>query len=98
MAQNPFISIVAQASEHKWCLTPFCTTCGCREYRTTLAQLAGPLGEPLCNALRTVSPDDLMRFPDWDQAIEIAILDLSVVQVESVLKSWLLFVGERPKF
>ena len=96
---NPFVSIVAEASAKNWCVRPYCTTCGSREYRAALAQLAGPLGGPLCDALCTLSPDELTRFPRWDEALEVAIGDIPLgLQVEAVLNAWLPRVGLRPEF
>ncbi len=96
---NPFVSIVAEASTKNWCVKRYCTTCGSREYRVALAQLAGPLGGPLCDALCALSPDELTRLSRWDEALEVAIRDLPLgTQVETVLNAWLPQVGLKPGF
>jgi len=78
---------------------PYCTTCGSREYRTAVRQLAGPLGGPLCDALCELSVDELVRVPRWGQALQVAIYDLpSRSQVQTVLNAWLPQVGSSSRF
>jgi len=90
---------VRAAAERKWCVQPYCTTCGAREYRAALSELAGPLGGPLCDALCQVPTDDLVRVPRWDEALEVAIRDLPLgAQVEAVLRAWLPRVGSVLRF
>jgi hypothetical protein len=97
--QNPFLSIVREAADKKWCVQPYCTTCGARDYRAALSKLAGPLGGALCDALSQISVDDLIRVPRWDEALEVAIRDLPIgAQVDAVLKAWLPRVGSIPRF
>jgi hypothetical protein len=97
--ENPFLSIVREAAEKNWCVSPFCTTCGAREYREALSELAGPFGGPLCIALSQVSADELIRVPRWDQALEVAIRDLPFEgQVVEVLEAWLPGVGSTARF
>jgi hypothetical protein len=96
---NPFLSIVVEAAAKRWCVTPYCTTCGAHEYRAALRQLAGPLGGPLCDALSAVSPAELTCVPHWEEALEVAIRDLPIgSQVEAVLGAWLPHVGLTPRF
>lgn len=87
---NPLIDIIKKAREQKWCTTPYCTTCGSREYRNSLKDLAGSLGGGLANALAEINPHELISIPDWQDALRVAIIDLPIsLQVEGVLKSWL---------
>jgi len=87
---NPLYDIIRKAHEQKWCMTPYCTTCGAREYRNLLKDLAGPLGGGLANALADINPQDLTSIPNWQDALIIALIDLPIsLQVEGVLKAWL---------
>ena len=62
---NPLYDIIRKANEQKWCMTPYCTTCGAREYRKALKDLAGPLGGGLANALSDINPQDITSIPNW---------------------------------
>jgi hypothetical protein len=93
--ENPFLLIAREAAEKKWCVRPYCTTCGAHEYRRALSELAGPL----CDALCSVSADDLILVSGWDEALEVAIRDLPIgPQVDTVLRAWLPRVGSTPRF
>lgn len=87
---NPLLDIIKKAHEQKWCITPYCTTCGARDYRNALKELAGPLGGGLANALAEINPQDLTSIPNWQDALLVAIIDLPIsLQTEGVLKAWL---------
>lgn len=87
---NPLLDIIRKAQEQKWCVTPYCTTCGSREYRNSLKNLAGTLGGELANALADINPEELPSIQHWQDALLIAIIDLPIsLQVEGVLKAWL---------
>jgi len=87
---NPLLDIIKKTHEQKWCITPYCTTCGGREYRNALKDLAGPLGGGLANALAEINPQDLTLIPNWQDALLVAIIDLPIsLQTEGVLKAWL---------
>ena len=94
---NPYISILQAAEIKNWCVTPYCTTCGAREYRRALARLAGPLGGPLTKALCVLEPRAAMRFSSWDDALEIALRDLPF-GLSIVLDAWLPRVGQVVRF
>jgi hypothetical protein len=87
---NPLLNIIRKAYERKWCTEPYCTTCGGREYRDALNELAGPLGGSLANALEEINPQDLISIPNWQDALLIAIFDVPFSpQLEGVLQAWL---------
>jgi hypothetical protein len=89
--KNRFLDIIRKANEEKWCVRPYCTTCSAQEYRSSLKELSGPLGGGLANALEDVTPHELTSIPNWQDALLTAIIDLPIsVQVEGVLKAWLL--------
>ena len=78
------------ANKHNWCMKFFCTTCGSKEYRDKLKELAGPLGGPLANALSDIDINELSAIPNWQDGLLIAINDLPMsIQVEGILKAWL---------
>lgn len=86
---NPFIDIVRTAETNNWCTTPYCTTCLAREYRQALKELSGPLGGRLVNALSELSPSEISRENNWQNALLIAIIDLPMsMQLEGILKIW----------
>lgn len=96
---NPFLVILGKAIEQDWCIKPYCTTCGARDFRSALQSLGGLLGGPLVNALSEVNFDELMSFPKWDRAIEIAVRDLPVPgQATGLLESWLRRADECIRF
>ena len=90
---NPFIDIIRAAHIHKWCTTPYCTACGARDYRQALRQLGGEFGGGLADALADLSPSELVKEYNWQNALLIAIMDLPFsLQFEGIIKAWL------PKF
>jgi hypothetical protein len=87
---NPLYDIIRKANEQKWCMTPYCTTCGSREYRKALKDLSGPLGGGLANALCDINFQEITSIPNWQNALLVAIIDLPIsMQVGGVLKAWL---------
>ena len=96
---NPLIDIMKEGSERNWCMTLYCTTCGSKEYRKKLKELAGPLGGPLANALSEIDIKELTAIPNWQDALLIAINDLPPsMQVEGVLKAWLPGIANNIRF
>jgi hypothetical protein len=87
---NSFIDIIRTAHAHKWCTTPYCTTCGARDYRQAPKKLGGELGSGLTNALAELNPSELTKEHNWQDALLIAVIDLPLsLQLEGVLKAWL---------
>ncbi len=87
---NPLYEIIRKAHEQNWCVTPCCTTCGAHEYRAALQELSGPLGGGLADALVDIDLKEFSLLPNWQDALIIAITDLSLLQqLEDVLDAWL---------
>lgn len=87
---NPLLDLIREGTDRKWCMTPYCTTCGSRDYRSKLKELAGPLGGPLANALEEIDIDELTSISKWQDGLLIAIIDLPIaIKVDGVLKAWL---------
>lgn len=87
---NPLLDIMREGNSRKWCMTPYCTTCGSLEYRSMLKELAGPFGGPLANALQDIDINELTSVPNWQDGLLIAIIDLPIsMQVDGILKTWL---------
>ena len=87
---NAFVDILRQAHEKKWCMQTFCTTCGSMEYRNALAGLARQEGNQLVSALATLELPELYRYPDWDDALRLALYSIQdVKEMDTVLTGWL---------
>ena len=87
---NPFIQVVQQAYEQRWCVKMYCTTCGATEYRSALQEVGGELGGPLCDALSEVGTAELVAIPNWVDALVLAMMSLPLPdQMVSVLEAWL---------
>jgi predicted nucleotidyltransferase len=87
---NPFLKVLRQAVEENWCIQPYCTLCGARQFRFALFEVGGDWGGPLVNALSNVDLDELTSIPHWDDAIEIAVRDLPLPgQASALLEAWL---------
>ncbi len=87
---NPFIAIVRAAYNNDWCTKPYCTTCGAREYRQELRKLGGDLGGNLANALSELNPTELTEILNWQDALLLALMNLSISgQLVGVLDAWL---------
>ena len=93
---NKFIESINVAKENRWCTTPYCTTCGAREYRQYLVDLRdydsvlsiGPTA-----ALSSLNPSELTKIDNWQNPLLVAIIDLPW-QREQILKSWLLKIND----
>jgi len=77
---NPLYDIISKAHEQKWCVTPYCTTCGSSEYRNALKELSGPLGGRLADALADIDLQEISLLPNWQDALLVAIMDLPISQ------------------
>ncbi|GEM_PF-2426707 len=87
---NPLYDIIRKAHEQNWCVTPYCTTCGSREYRNAIKELSGPLGGGLADALADIDLQEISLLPNWQDALLVAIMDLPISQqVDGVLEAWL---------
>jgi hypothetical protein len=81
---NAFTELLAQANDRGWCVQPYCTTCGSREYRTALKEFN--VTEALCQ----VDIENLASFRNWDDALRIALGEISgPTEMDSVLGAWL---------
>ena len=96
---NPLIDIMKEGNKRNWCMTLYCTTCGSKEYRNKLKELAGPLGGPLADALAEIDIDELTTISNWQDGLLIAINDLPMsMQVEGILEAWLPRIDENIRF
>ena len=90
---NAFIDLLRTAEAKKWCVKPFCTTCGAMEYRSALADLVLAPPGPLFRLLGEVTQADLVPFREWQDALWLAFMTLlGSSQVDEVLAVWV----ERP--
>lgn len=96
---NPFIELLRRAEEQNWCVQPYCTTCGARDFRSALREISGELGGPLVDALADLNLNELTSYAKWDDAIVIAVRTLPLSsQVISLLEAWLSRAIENVRF
>jgi hypothetical protein len=96
---NLFLKTLRQAIEENWCVQPYCTTCGARDFRSALRAAGSKLGGPLADALVNVDLVELVSLPKWDDAIEVAFRDLPLPGLAtSLLESWLHRAEENIRF
>ncbi len=96
---NAFLGVLRRAVERNWCMRPYCTTCGAKEFRRALREVGGELGGPLANALADMRLDELTSLPGWDGALEIGVRELPLSgQVTSLLESWLIRADQNLRF
>ena len=87
---NAFLEILRKASQERWCVTPFCTTCGNRDYRAALRRMESDGSPRLAESLSNVNLVDLCRIPEWDDALRIALGEITdAAQMDEVLNAWL---------
>lgn len=87
---NPFLDILTIAVQNHWCVKPFCTTCGANEFRNSLQVLAHSSHNSLVEALSMLDINELRIFPDWDDALRIALGEIkNALDMDKVLKGWL---------
>jgi len=87
---NQFLEIVDMAFKNHWCVNPFCTTCGTMDFRNALRDLNNSDRSNLVETLSTVDIHELNRFPNWDNAIRIALGEIKKPSdMDTVLRSWL---------
>ena len=87
---NTFIDIIREAHTHKWCTTPYCTTCGAQDYRKALRNLGEVAEGGLAAALADLNPSQLVKENNWQDALLVAVIDLPLShQLEDIIKAWL---------
>jgi hypothetical protein len=92
---NAFVDIVAEAAAEGWCLRPFCSTCGAKDFRLSLHRLRD-VG--FRNTLAALSPEQLTTIVGWRGALEIALLELPIRDVELLLETWVPLAGQAADF
>ncbi len=83
---NRFLSLLHLAAKNQWCTTPFCTTCGAREFRSGLREF----GTELADNLADVDLSELEMTSDWEGALRLALDELQAADLmDRVLLRWL---------
>jgi len=91
---NHFIRAVTEAKRNRWCVRPWCTTCGAREFRTAVASI-----EDLQTALESIDLDELTSHPDWCNALRVTAIDHHLsIDWGRILSSWLSYAQEHLDF
>ncbi len=96
---NSFVEVVQKASQLRWCTQPYCTTCGNREIRGELRQLAGKGGFELARMLSELRPPDIVALPNWENCIRLAFFEITLPgPQERVLESWVNYLDREIYF
>jgi len=97
--ESVFAQLVEKAAELNWCARIYCTTCGSRDFRDALEQIAGDGGFGLVEPLSSLEVKSYVGLRDWDDCLRIAFLHLPFPgQRERVLTAWLENLGENIHF
>jgi hypothetical protein len=85
-----FIEIIKAAEENDWCVNPFCTTCGSREFKDELRKLSEEHESGFIDALCAADLSDLQSSSNWRDALRITLGQIDDVKdMDKVLKAWL---------
>ena len=85
-----FVEIVNIAEKNRWCVQPFCTTCGSHEFRDELRKLSEDHEKGLVDALSAASVSALSTSLNWGDAVRLALGEINDAKdMDKVLKSWL---------
>lgn len=80
-------------------MKPRCTTCGAMEYRRALRAVAGRAERRVFDLLREIDPNELVRQPDWDDAVETALYEVDFPPGrEELVQAWQPKIGESLRF
>ena len=91
---NSFLQTVADAESKNWCVRPWCTTCGARDFRTAVGSI-----ENLQSSLESVDLQELTSHRDWREALQVTAIDHRMsIDWGRVLSSWLPFAKEHIDF
>ena len=80
---NRVIQLVREAKSRDWCVKPFCTTCGNRDFRQALKTVPD-----LTTELVGLDIDDLGRIPCGVDCLTI-IMQTQDVEWDSILATWM---------
>jgi len=84
---NRFLQAVVDAGGKNWCVRPWCTTCGARDFRAAVASI-----EDLQPKLETVDLQDLTSHRDWCDALRVTAIDHRIsIDWGRILSCWLPF-------
>ena len=87
---NVFVRLVLESKRKRWCVKPYCTTCGCREFRNRLEELTSDGGEVLTDALSNLTPQQIISLPNWEDCVSLGLAYLSLPgQHERLLQAWI---------
>ena len=97
---NEFIKAVKEACNKGYCIKMFCTTCGSREFRQMLQDIDKNNNDNkgLENALARIHPQELTLLKNWDDALRIALYDISYSHLEGILFNWLNIMDQSIRF
>ena len=91
---NHFLQIVTNAERKNWCVQPWCTTCGARDFRTAVASIAD-----LQTALESIDLDELTSYRNWCDALRVTAIDYRIsIDWGRILSSWLPYAKKHIDF
>jgi hypothetical protein len=81
---NRLLCLIKEAQEKRWCVQPYCTTCGCRDFRHALLKITD-----LTKELTEIDIDKMVLIPIWCDAVRVAAIDnWLILDWNLIFKKW----------
>lgn len=90
---NSFLKLVEKAERENWCVRPWCTTCGSRDFRASVATTSD-----LQSALESIDLQALVSHAEWCDMLRIVALDTPLLNWNRIFSSWLPFAKKHVDF
>lgn len=95
---NPVVQLLRRADRERWCVRPWCTTCGGQAYRNALAGLQDRLGDDFGRALGEIDLWEVQQLRRWSDLLRTTLqVAVATGQLGAVLRAWLPEIGLHPR-
>ncbi|TVL96557.1 MAG: hypothetical protein CV087_23680 [Candidatus Brocadia sp. WS118] len=92
--KNYFLEVLNDAVLNKWCVQPWCTTCGASDFRTAVAAISD-----IQSDLENVDLRQLISYRQWCNALRITAADrMFTINWGRILSLWLPYAREHIDF
>lgn len=94
---NPLIDAMYSAEKERWCVAPWCTTCGHRDFAEALVNAESPPSRTIASFLCELDFDELQSAPNWQNCVQSIFQRrrgpgkpqvLSSAEKQCVLQTW----------